>query len=273
VLIQLKKNIYLKIGIFIVSSLFILMIISIFYTPYDITKMNLDKKLNSPSKEFILGTDNFGRDILSRAMKSSQTAFIVGGISVGIGLLFGVFIGAISGYIGGIVDEIIMRIMDAMMAFPGILFALLYVAIFGVGIKNTIIAIGIISIPSFARIARSGFIQHKSMDYVKTAKMSGAKTIRIIFVHILPNVISPIIVAASMGFSTAVLSEAALSYLGLGVQPPYPSWGRMLNESQIYIERAPWFALVPGILITLLVLGFNFLGDGLRDASDKRKKE
>jgi len=247
------------------------MIVSFFYTPYSVTEMNRIKRFSAPSSEHWFGTDNFGRDILSRIMIGSQTAFFVGLVAVSIGLLFGVVIGAVAGYFGGWIDVFIMRIMDAMMAFPGILFALMFVSIFGVGIRNTIIAIGIMSIPSFARITRSGYIQHKEFEYVKNARVKGVSNIRIIFSHILPNVISPIIVAASMGFSSAVLSEAALSFLGLGVQPPNPSWGRMLNESQMYISIAPWYAIVPGIMITLIVLGFNFLGDGIRDLQDKRK--
>ncbi|MDO7976556.1 ABC transporter permease [Oceanotoga sp. DSM 15011] len=266
------KNINLMIGIIIISFIVLIGVLSFFYTPHDITQMNVTKRFSSPSFENILGTDNFGRDILSRIMVGTQTALFVGFVSVAIGLVFGVFIGALSGYLGGIFDEIIMRFMDAMLAFPGILFALMFVSIFGVGIKNTIIAIGIMSIPSFARITRSGVIQHKNFEYVKNAKIKGAGSLRIIFFHILPNILSPILVAGSLGFSSAILSEAGLSYLGLGVQPPYPSWGRMLNESQIFITISPWYAIAPGLMISLTVLGFNFLGDGLRDLQDKRKK-
>lgn len=255
----------------IIISLLIMMFISFFYTPYSVTEMNRLERFSAPSTEHLLGTDNFGRDVFSRIMIGSQTAFFVGLVAVSIGLIFGVIIGAVAGYFGGWTDDIIMRIMDAMMAFPGILFALMFVSIFGVGIRNTIMAIGIMAIPSFARITRSGFLQHKELEYVKSARVKGVSNIRIIFNHILPNVLSPIIVAASMGFSSAVLSEAALSFLGLGVQPPNPSWGRMLNESQLYISIAPWYAIAPGILITLIVLGFNFLGDGIRDLQDKRK--
>lgn len=266
-----KKKISLYIGIVIIAILLTTMMVSFFYTPYPVTQMSRSERFSPPTAKHLLGTDNFGRDILSRLMEGSQTAFFVGLVAVSIGVGFGVIIGAISGYFGGIIDDFIMRIMDAMMAFPGILFALMFVSIFGVGIRNTIIAIGIMSIPSFARITRSGYIQHKEFEYVKNARSKGVSNIRIIFNHILPNVISPIIVAGSMGFSTAVLSEAALSYLGLGVQPPNPSWGRMLNESQMFITIAPWYAIAPGILITLIVLGFNFLGDGIRDLQDKRK--
>ncbi len=266
-----KKRISLRIGVIIISSIMAMMLISFFYTPYSVTEMNKRERFSPPNSSHLLGTDNFGRDILSRLMKGSQTAFFVGGVAVSIGLIFGIAIGATAGYFGGVLDEFIMRIMDSMMAFPGILFALMFVSIFGVGIKNTIIAIGIMSIPSFARITRSGYMQHKEFEYVKNARVKGISTFRIIFAHILPNVMSPIIVAASMGFSSAVLSEAALSYLGLGVQPPDPSWGRMLNESQVYISMAPWYAIAPGIMITLIVLGFNFLGDGIRDMQDKGK--
>ena len=266
-----RKRISLHIGITIIMVLLAIMIVSFFYTPYPVTEMSPGERFAPPSARHLLGTDNFGRDILSRPMIGSQTAFFVGLVAVSIGAGFGIIIGAISGYFGGIVDDAIMRVMDAMMAFPGILFALMFVSIFGVGIRNTIIAIGIMAIPSFARITRSGFIQHKEFEYVKNARSKGVSNMRIIFSHILPNVMSPIIVASSMGFSSAVLAEAALSYLGLGVQPPNPSWGRMLNESQIFISLAPWYAIAPGILITLIVLGFNFLGDGLRDLQDRRK--
>lgn len=259
------KKTNITIGAVILIFLLAMMTVSIFYTPYPVTQMNIKERFSPPSPKHFFGTDNFGRDILSRVMSGSQTAFFVGALAVSIGLVFGVLIGALSGYIGGIFDEITMRIMDAMLAFPGILFALMFVAIFGVGIKNTITAIGIMSIPSFARVIRSSYLQHKEFEYVKSAKAKGASPLRIIFFHILPNVTSPIIVSSTLGFARAVLSEAGLSYLGLGVQPPYPSWGRMLNESQVFISIAPWYAIAPGIFITLLVLGFNFLGDGLQD--------
>ncbi len=266
-----RKRVSLHIGITIIVLLLSLMVVSFFYTPYPVTEMNRLERFSPPSARHLLGTDNFGRDVFSRIMKGSQTAFFVGFLAVSIGSVFGVFIGAVSGYFGGALDEFIMRFMDAMMAFPGILFALMFVSIFGVGIRNTIIAIGIMSIPSFARITRSGFIQHRELEYVKSARVKGVTSGRIIFHHILPNVLSPIIVAASMGFSSAVLAEAALSYLGLGIQPPDPSWGRMLSESQIFITLSPWYAIAPGVFITLIVLGFNFLGDGLRDLQDRRQ--
>lgn len=266
---KMTLNFYLGIGM--VSLLLILMLLSLFYTPYSVTEMNISEKLMPPSPAHLMGTDHFGRDIFSRIMMGSQTAFFVGVITISIGLFFGVFIGSFAGYFGGRVDEVLMRLMDALMSFPGILFALLFVAVFGVGISNTMIALGVLSIPSFARITRSGFLQTKNLTYIQMAKTMGVSNLRIMFVHILPNIISPLIVAASIGLASAVLAEAALSYLGLGVQPPNPSWGRMLSESQSYLIKAPHYALAPGIMITFLVLGFNLLGDGIRDLRDPRR--
>jgi peptide/nickel transport system permease protein len=248
----------------ILIFLLLVMGVSFFYLPHSVTEINTAVKLSPPSSSYLLGTDNFGRDILSRLMKGSQTAFLVGIISVSIGCSMGVFLGAVSGYFGGRIDEIIMRIIDAMMAFPGILFALMFISVFGVGIENTMIAIGIMSIPTFARITRSGFLREKELEYIKAARVRGASNLRIIYHHILPNVISPIIVAATMSFSSAILAEAALSYLGLGVQAPNPSWGRMLSESQMYFMIAPWYTLAPGLMISLTVLALNMLGDFLR---------
>ncbi|GAU79478.1 ABC transporter permease [Fusibacter sp. 3D3] len=268
---QKKKSLNFYIGAFIVGALFLLMVTSYFYMPYSVTEMNLAEKLQPPSVQHLMGTDHFGRDIFSRLMQGSQTAFYVGLISVGIGLCIGVIIGSIAGYVGGRVDDVLMRFMDALMAFPGILFALLFVAVFGVGIFNTMVALGILAIPNFARITRSGFLQVKNFTYVDMARTIGVPSIRIMFVHILPNIMSALVVASSIGLASAILSEAGLSYLGLGVQPPNPSWGRMLSESQKYLIKAPYYALAPGVMITLAVLGFNLLGDGIRDLRDPRK--
>lgn len=267
-----EYSIYFKCGVVIIVFMLVIMLVSFIYTPYNSEDINGDNKLQNPSLKHWLGTDNFGRDILSRVMKGSQIAFLVGIVAVSIGLIFGTLIGAIAGYFGGWIDNVLMRIMDAMIAFPGIIIALMFVAIWGYGIINTMIALGIMAIPNFARIAYSGFLQAKELMYVKMAKSIGVSHFRIMFVHILPNIISPLIVAASLGFASAVLAEAGLSYLGLGVQPPDPSWGTMLHESQSYFYKVPMFSLAPGIMITLLVFGFNLLGDGLRDLNDPRKR-
>ena len=266
------KNINLIIGLLIVLGFFIVMIVSFFYTPFDVNSMNIPEKLRGPSSTYFFGTDEFGRDIFSRIMKGTQTAFAVGILTVVLGVTLGILIGAIAGYVGGWIDEIFMRFMDALMAFPGIILALMLVAIFGPGIVNTAIALGIIAIPSIARIARSGFVQHRDAEYVLAAKLIGVNPYKIMFRHILPNISSQIIVAATVTFAAAMLAEAALSYLGLGVQPPNPSWGRMLKDSQAYLMSAPWYIYAPGGAITLLVLGLYMLSNAFRDFMDPRSK-
>lgn len=270
---KLKRWLHSKplvIGGFLVILLLLFMLTGLFYTPHEPNEMNTAMRLAPPQPSFLWGTDNFGRDIFSRIMEGAQTAFLIGFTSVFIGLLFGLIIGAIAGYFGGWVDEVIMRFIDAMLAFPGILLAIMLVSVFGPGLSNTIIALGLMSIPSFSRITRSCFIQYKEFDFVKASKAKGAGSLRIMVRHILPNMVSPLIVAASLGFSGSVLAEAGLSYLGLGVQPPNPSWGRMLSEAQPYIVNAPWYVIITGVVITVMVLGFNLLGDGIRDLYDKK---
>lgn len=267
---QLTKSKPLLIGSSLIALLLLMMLVSLFYTPYGPNDMNSAIRLSHPQLTHLFGTDNFGRDIFSRIMKGSQTSFLIGLSSVLIGLTLGVLIGAISGYFGGWLDEVIMRVMDAMLAFPGILLAIMLVSVFGPGLNNTIIALGIMSIPSFSRIARSGFMQYKEFDFVKAAIAKGAGPLRVIWHHILPNIASSLIVATSLRFSGSILAEAGLSYLGLGVQPPDPSWGRMLNEAQPFMINAPWYVLITGVIITIMVLGFNLLGDGLRDLYDRK---
>ncbi|GAB7056296.1 MULTISPECIES: ABC transporter permease [Paenibacillus] len=265
-----KYNYSLILGLSFVSFLFLMMLISLVYTPHEANAMNIAARLQAPNFTYWLGTDHFGRDILSRVMIGAQTAFTVGAVSVAIGLACGLVIGTLSGYIGKWVDELFMRATDALLAFPGILLALLLVTIFEPSMFQTMVAIGILSIPSFSRVIRSGVLQHKEAEYVKAAKGIGAGHANIIFKQILPNIAPTIVTTAALNFSAAILIEAALSYLGLGVQPPDPSWGRMLNESQSYLGKAPWYTLAPGIFITLSVLGFNLLSDGIRDIRDKR---
>lgn len=264
------RNTNFKVGLFLLSILALILLVSLFFTPYPPNAMNTQAKFQTPSLAHLLGTDNFGRDILSRVMKGSQTVFLVGFLSVLTGLVLGLLLGSLAGYFGGIADEIIMRLMDAKMAFPGIILALVLIAVFGSGSLNTAIAIGIASIPRFCRMTRAGFMQIKGMDYVKAAKSRGAGTLRLMLHHILPNILSPLVVTATLGFSGAILAEAGLSYLGLGIQPPEPSWGKMLYEAQAFLLTSPWYAFIPGCMITLCVLGFNLLGDGLRDITDTK---
>ncbi|MEF7494696.1 ABC transporter permease [Lysinibacillus sp. RSDA_15] len=266
------KKLNLSIGLLVIVGFLLVMLVSFFYTPHDVNAMNIPEKLRGPDGAYLFGTDEFGRDIFSRIMKGTQTAFAVGLLTVGIGTLFGITIGGIAGYVGGWVDELFMRTMDALMAFPGIILALMLVAVFGPGIVNTAVALGIIAIPAIARIARSGFVQQRDSEYVLAAKLIGVKPHSIMFRHILPNISSQIIVAATVTFATAMLAEAALSYLGLGVQPPNPSWGRMLKDSQAYLIGAPWYTYAPGGAITILVLGLYMLSNALRDFMDPRSK-
>lgn len=257
-------------GIGIVSFMFLFMLISLVWTPYGITDMDTGNTFGKMSLSHPFGTDNFGRDILSRIMVGSQLAFFIGCFSVLLGLVIGGLLGSVSGYFGGRVDKIIMRVVDTQMAFPGILIALMLISIFGPSIINLVIALGIMSIPRFARITRSGFLQCKEMEYVKAAQARGAAPFRVMYIHILPNIFSSMAVVSSLSFATAILTEAGLSYLGLGVQPPAPSWGMMLKEAQGFIFNSALYAVGPGIFVSLLVLGFNLLGDGLRDFFDTK---
>ncbi|MBB6638249.1 ABC transporter permease [Cohnella thailandensis] len=266
----MRRRINMTVGLLLVSMLFVLMLVSLFYTPYEPNAMRIADRLSGPSASHWLGTDNFGRDLLSRSMVGTQTAFLVGAASVAIGAAGGLLVGSLAGYAGKWADELLMRATDALLAFPGILLALLLVSVFRPSLLQTILAIGILFVPSFARVVRSGVLQQREADYVRAVRAFGAGHVNVLFVQILPNIASSIITTAALSFSTAILIEAALSYLGLGVQPPDPSWGRMLNESQTYLSAAPWFTLAPGVLITISVLGFNLLSDGIRDARDVR---
>ncbi|SHH96920.1 peptide/nickel transport system permease protein [Sporobacter termitidis DSM 10068] len=264
------RNTNFKVGAILLCLFLILLILSLICTPYDPNKMNTQAKFQPPSFQHLLGTDNFGRDIFSRVMKGAQTVCFVGFTSVAIGLAAGFILGAVSGYLGGPADEVIMRLMDAQMAFPGIILALVLITLIGPGSVSTALALGVTAVPRFCRITRACFMQIKELDYIKAAKSRGASVPRLIACHILPNMLSPLIVTATLAFSTAILAEAGLSYLGLGIQPPQPSWGKMLFEAQAYLLTNPWYAFIPGCMITLTVLGFNLLGDGLRDLTDTK---
>ncbi len=230
--------------------------------------MDVTRRLASPSWRHPFGTDQYGRDLFSRVLRGGIVALGASIVSVGIASLIGVPIGFVAGLAGGIVDEVTMRLMDAFQAFPSILLAIAIVAIMGPGPFNAMIAIGLVNGPVFARLARSIVLSLKERDFVLAAEALGSTRFRILWRHILPNGFSPLVVQASIGASTAVLAEASLSYLGLGTQPPNPSWGRMLEEARLFMDRAPWMAIFPGLALLMTVLGFNFLGDGLRDLMD-----
>lgn len=260
-----KKNKNLIWGGVITGIMLALIVLGFFWTPYDPEAMDSVSKLSGVSFSHLMGCDNFGRDIFSRVLKGGGTTLFVALGTVGIGTVCGVVIGAFTGYFGGIADEILMRINDVLFAFPSILLALVFISLSGYGTANVILALGVAFIPSFARIVRSEFIRCKNMDYVKSAKLAGAGDLRIMFVHILPNTAPVLLSAVMIGFNNAVLAEAGMSYLGIGVQPPQASLGRMLSEAQTYLFSAPGFALFPGIFLILLVLGFSLLGEGIRD--------
>jgi peptide/nickel transport system permease protein len=221
-----------------------------------------------PTWDHPMGTDDLGRDILSLIIYGARISVRIGIFAVGLAILVGSTLGAIAGYAGGTVDNIIMRIMDIMLAFPSILLALVIVVALGPGLFNAMVAIGIVSIPTFARITRAAVIKENSNVYVMAARSLGANNNRVLWRHIVPNSLSPLIVAASLGIGVAILDAAGLGFLGLGAQPPTPEWGLMLSRNKSHIFTSPWMVIFPGVAIMFLVLGFNLLGDGLRDALD-----
>ncbi len=259
-----QKNYNLIIGGVITGLILLFVLVGFIHTPYDPDAMDASAKFAGISLRHPMGCDNFGRDILSRVMEGAGTTLLVATGTVLIGTFFGVIIGAITGYFGGVLDEILMRINDAIFAFPSILLALVFISLLGSGTYQVVIALGIAFVPSFARIVRSEFLKCRNMDYVKNAKLQGAGNLRIMFVHILPNTVSVLLSAIMIGFNNAVLAEAGMSFLGIGVQPPQASLGRMLSEAQGYLFRAPSYALFPGLTIILMVLGFSLLGDALK---------
>lgn len=259
-----KRNVNLILGGILTAGMLLFVLVGIFYTPYDPTAMDSAGKLAGVSLRHPFGCDNFGRDILSRIMKGSGTTMGIAVATVTVGTFFGVLLGAFTGYFGGWLDEVLMRINDVVFAFPSILLALVFISLLGPGKINLIISLGIAFIPSFARIVRGEFIRCREMDYVKLARLAGAGPLRIMFVHILPNTLKVLIPSIMIGFNNAVLAEAGMSYLGIGVQPPEASLGRMLSEAQSYLFTYPGFALFPGLFIVLMVLGFSLLAEGLK---------
>ena len=262
----------LYLGLALVGVVALVAVVGLVYTPYDPNAMGVAARGVAPSLAFPMGSDQFGRDILSRVMRGASLALLVGATSVAIGLAAGAPLGALAGFARGWADEAIMRLMDGLFAFPATLLAIAIVGALGPGLQNAVLAIGVAYVPIFARLARASVISQTEADYVQAARAVGCSPARILFRHILPNGLSPLIVQATTAFGGAILAEAALSYLGLGVQPPDPSWGQMLNDAHNYLSVAPWLAVFPGLAIATTVLGFNLLGDGLRDWLDPRRR-
>lgn len=261
------KDLNFYIGAVITGIVILLVIVGAFYTPYDPDAMNAADKFAGISFKHLMGCDNFGRDIFSRILKGTGTTLLIALCTVGIGAGIGTIVGAVTGYYGGVADEILMRFNDAVLAFPSILVALVFISIMGSGKYNVIIALGVVFVPSFARIVRGEFIHYRNLDYVQSAKLMGAGAIRIMFVHILPNAWPVLLSSVIIGFNNAVLAEASMSFLGIGVQPPDASLGRMLSEAQSFLFSAPWCALFPGVMIVLMILGFALLSEGLKRRS------
>ncbi|GAB3801100.1 ABC transporter permease [Virgibacillus kimchii] len=269
---QLRKNRFAMVGIIIILFFIVLGLIAPLLTPYTYDDQNLVNRLHPPSSEHWMGTDDLGRDIFTRIAYGARVSLQVGFFAVTGALIFGTLLGIIAGYFGRWIDMIISRIFDILLAFPSILLAIAIVAILGPSLENALIAIAIINIPIFGRLVRSRVISLREEEYIMAAKAQGMKNGRIIFHHILPNSIAPIIVQSTLGFGTAILEAAALGFLGLGAQPPTPEWGQMLASSREFIQLAPWTLIMPGLSIMLVVLGFNLIGDGLRDALDPKMK-
>src|SRR5512136_2716595 len=276
---KLLKNKTGVAGLIIIILFALTAILAPLLSPHDPDENSLYDQLKPPvwneggSTKNLLGTDDLGRDMLSRLIYGARVSLTLGIVSVGIAFLFGSFLGALAGYYKGWPDNLIMRFMDIILAFPHILLAIVIVAYLGPGLRNAMMAIGIINVPRFARIIRASVMDEFGKDYVTAARAVGARDRRVIFNAILPNCLAPIIVQASLGFGAAILDAAGLSFLGLGAQPPIPEWGAMIAEGRAMILRAWWVMTFPGIAILLGVLGFNLLGDGLRDALDPRLRD
>lgn len=275
----LRQNKAAVVGLFIICFL-VLIAVSVWLSgrmgkqmlPYDPNHSDMTKSFIWPNAEHWFGTDQLGRDMFSRILDGTKISLFVGVAAVSISLSTGVLLGALAGYRGGRTDAVIMRVMDMMLAIPSILLAIAFMAALGKGIDKAVIAIGLVSIPEYARIVRASILSVKENDYVQAAKVIGSSDSRIIIKHILPNIISLIVVRATLGISTAVLDTAALGFLGLGVQPPFAEWGDMLGRARGFIFSAPYTLIFPGIAITMTVLAFNLLGDGLRDALDPKSR-
>jgi len=264
-----------KLAVFGLVVLALLLVVGVFgntLAPYGPNELDVPNRLTGPSAQHPFGTDELGRDVLSRVMVAARLSLLVGAVAVGIALTLGVTLGLVAGFYGRWVDDAVMRVMDVLFAFPAILLAIAIVAVLGPNVVNAMIAIGIVYTPIFARVTRASVLTVREEVYVRAARSIGVGDLRLLRLHILPNVAAPIIVQTSLSLAFAILSETALSFLGLGVQPPDPSWGRMLFEGRGFVQQAWWMGVFPGAAIFLTVLAFNVVGDALRDALDPRQR-
>ncbi len=268
---RLRRNPWALVGLGIVAFFVLAGVLAPWIAPHDPLRPDFGRTLQGPSLDSPLGRDELGRDILSRVIYGARLSLWIGGIAVGIGVLLGVPLGAVSGYYPQL-DLLVQRLIDIMLAFPGLLLAIVLISILGVGLINVMVAIGVASIPTYARLVRGSVLSIKEMDYIAAAHAMGMGDLRIIFQHVLPNCLAPIIVQSTLQIATAILFAAGLGFLGLGARPPLPEWGVMLSTGRDYLRIAPHVATFPGLAIMFAVLGFNLLGDGLRDALDPRLK-
>ena len=266
------KNKLAVAGAVLLLTMIVLAALSPIIAPYGFDEQNYEIARQTPSLQHLAGTDELGRDIFSRILYGGRVSLTIGIISVGIGLIFGGSLGVIAAYYGGVTETVIMRVIDVLMAIPSIILSISICAALGSGIVNTMIAVGISSIPTYDRVFRSSVISEKSKEYIEAARAVGAGNARIILKHILPNSIAPVIVQASLGVAQAITTAASLSFIGLGIQPPNPEWGALLSSGRQYIRDFPHMVVYPGIAIMLTVLALNLIGDGLRDALDPRLK-
>ena len=270
---RLLRNFAFTFGLVLTVLLVTVAIAAPLIAPYDANMQDTARRLEPPSHAHLLGLDDLGRDVLSRIIFGARVSLRVGFSVVFLASLVGITLGAISGYFGGIIDTLVMRLTDILLAFPGILLAIAMVAVLGPNLNNVIIALATIGWVGYARLVRGQVLKVREMEYVTAARALGARSPRVILLHVLPNVINPVIVMATLGLAGAILSEAALSFLGLGVQPPTPSWGAMLTSGRRYLGLANHLAIFPGAAIMLAVMGLNFLGDGLIDALDPKYRK
>ncbi|HEX2648867.1 MAG TPA: ABC transporter permease [Burkholderiales bacterium] len=259
-------------GLLVIGLFVLVALLAPWIAPHDPLATSWSAVRKAPSAAYLLGTDEIGRDVLSRIIWGARASLLAGVVSVSLSLLLGLPIGLLAGYLGGWVDALISRMVDAMLACPFLILAIALAAFLGPSLTNAMIAIGISATPIFVRLTRGQVLAVKVEDYVEAARAVGNSRLRIALRHVLPNIVAPLIVQATLAIAAAVIAEASLSFLGLGQQPPAPSWGSMLNTAKNYVDQAPWMAIWPGVSIFLLVLSFNLVGDGLRDALDPRHR-
>lgn len=271
-LVRLRRNKRAMVGLFVILLVILVACLAPYIAPYGYDEQDTSAALLAPSWQHLCGTDQYGRDIFSRLIYGTPSSLQIGLISVGISAVLGVTIGAVAGFFGGKTDMIIMRFLDVFYSIPAMLMAIAIAAALGNGMGNAMIAVGISQIPGYARLIRGQILTIRDAEFVEAARLADAGNLRIIFKHIVPNCLSPIIVNMTMGFASAILMAAGLSFLGLGAQPPSPEWGAMITAGRNYIRKAWWMATCPGLVIMITVISFNLLGDGIRDALDPRMK-